>query len=427
MGITELLQAYVLWFAMFNPNKRCVYISIKLSVSQDFIRGLLRKYEGMPDYLKVPLLKETTTHLIFANGSEIIALAATKDAGRAARCSLLVIDEAAIQRYADEIWGSAQPSLSTGGRAIINSTALGMGNFFHKTWVESEQGLNGIKAKRLYWNEHPERDKAWYNKQLLELGAKRVAQEVDCSFLQSGWTVFDLEDIREIDDRLQKQIPVFTQTFGADAKLIQYFVYDPTKAYFLGADLSTGRSRDYSSFSLYDHHGKEYACFKGKMSVDVFTDLCLTWCSKFGNAIFAPEVNNVGNGAVLRAQAQGYQRLYYHNPLVKKKGQHNVTQNEDVFPGWNTNGSTRKLIITRFEDDLRAGNIEINNPFMVQEAYTFIYDSNNRPVAMGKGRDNWVNSENSFGDGYTDDALFGEFITNFVRQAPQRHVGGIGY
>ena len=43
--------------------------------------------------------------------------------------SLLVIDEAAIVRWASAIWAAAFPTLSTGGSAIINSTPYGMGNF----------------------------------------------------------------------------------------------------------------------------------------------------------------------------------------------------------------------------------------------------------------------------------------------------------
>lgn len=49
----------------------------------------------------------------------------------------------------EEIWLSAQYTLSTGGRAIVLSTPNGVGNFFHKTWVEAEEGKNQFKTIRL--------------------------------------------------------------------------------------------------------------------------------------------------------------------------------------------------------------------------------------------------------------------------------------
>ena len=52
--------------------------------------------------------------------------------GRSEALSMLIIDEGdsskVLMRY-----GSAQSTLSTGGKAIVLSTPNGVGNFFHKT------------------------------------------------------------------------------------------------------------------------------------------------------------------------------------------------------------------------------------------------------------------------------------------------------
>ena len=64
----------------------------------------------------------------------------------------MILDEAAFIEGADEIWTSAQATLSTtGGQAVLISTANGMGNFFHKTWVDSEAGENDFNRTLLDW------------------------------------------------------------------------------------------------------------------------------------------------------------------------------------------------------------------------------------------------------------------------------------
>ena len=59
----------------------------------------------------------------------------------------------------------------------------------------------------------------------------------------------------------------------------------------------------------------------------------------------------------------------------------------------------------------------IGNKFFIQEAYTFIYDERNRPVAMGKhsrgsDEEDILDDENT----YTDDSILAESITNFIRK-----------
>ena len=101
------------------------------------------------------------------------------------------VDEAAFIRDIDEIWLSAQSTLSTGGSAIVLSTPNGVGNWFHKMWVEGENGSNGFNCINLHWTVHPERNQAWRDEQTRILGIKGAAQECDCDFTTSGNTVID--------------------------------------------------------------------------------------------------------------------------------------------------------------------------------------------------------------------------------------------
>lgn len=76
----------------------------------------------------------------------------------------------------EDTMAAAIPTLSTGGHVMLLSTPNGMGNFFHKTWVNAEMGLNSYVPIRLPWHVHPERDQKWRDQQEADLG-KRIADQ----------------------------------------------------------------------------------------------------------------------------------------------------------------------------------------------------------------------------------------------------------
>lgn len=83
------------------------------------------------------LIKENERVTTNAIGSKITSLAAGKEAGRSFSCTHLIIDEAAFQQYADEIWQASSPALSrTGGRATVISTPKGRANLFAKIFED---------------------------------------------------------------------------------------------------------------------------------------------------------------------------------------------------------------------------------------------------------------------------------------------------
>lgn len=70
-----------------------------------------------------------------------------------------------------------------------HQTPNGVGNFFHKTWVEAEEEKNGFNTIKLHWTVHPERDQEWRDEQDRLLGPKMAAQECDCLWGDSMITV----------------------------------------------------------------------------------------------------------------------------------------------------------------------------------------------------------------------------------------------
>nr|UWG12693.1 MAG: Terminase [Bacteriophage sp.] len=295
---------------------------------------------------------------------------------------------------------------------INKNTPYGVGNFYHSTWVDAIAGGNPFNPIRLYWQMHPERDENWYKQMASALGPKRTAQEIDGDFLSSGNTVFDLADIKAIEDCLG-DYPVIKKRFNGQYR--QYLEPQSDKEYFIGADVSTGRASDYSAFTCMDKQGEEQAVYKGRMPLDKYARLLGDTGQLYNWATLAPESNDVGMAVTSKLQDEGYPKLYYYQKMLKKKGK--SRPEVDKSPGWLTTQKNRSVIIENLEQDIREENAIIKDPFFVQEAYTFIYDGLGRPVAMGKHRAN--NSAVDIdleGDVYSDDSIFGKAICNHIRK-----------
>lgn len=295
---------------------------------------------------------------------------------------------------------------------INKNTPYGVGNFYHSTWVDAIAGGNPFNPIRLYWQMHPERDINWYNQMSSALGAKRTAQEIDGDFLSSGNTVFDLADIKAIEDCLS-DYPVIKKRFNGQYR--QFCEPESDKEYFIGADVATGRASDYSSFTCMDKLGEEQAIYKGRMAVGAYAKLLGDTGQLYNWATIAPESNDVGLAVTSKLQDEGYPKLYYYQKMLKKKGKSRPEM--DQSPGWLTTQKNRSVIIENLEEDIRNDNVIIKDPFFVQEAYTFIYDGLGRPVAMGKHRaNNSAVDVDLEGDVYSDDDIFGKAICNHIRK-----------
>lgn len=416
-GITELISLYCLWLTMYHPNKKVNIISIKDTTAKKVLKKIKFMYKNLPWYLQTPIINGrageygSASMIEFSNGSFIESIPTSSEAGRSESLSLLVIDEAAIVRWASQIWAAALPTISTGGSAIINSTPFGLSNWYHSTWVDAIAGGNGFNAIRLYWKMHPERDDKWYDQMSRALGPKRTAQEIDGDFLGSGNSVFDLVDIKAIEDCLPDYPPLKKRFNG---QYLQFTEPDLNTEYFIGADVATGRASDYSSFTCMDKNGEEQVVYKGRMPVDKYARLLGDTGTLYNNAVIAPESNDIGLAVTSFLQTEGYPKLYYYQKMVRKKCK--SRPEVDKSPGWLTTNKNRSVIIDGLENDVRNEVVTIKDPFFVHEAYTFVYDSLGRPVAMGKHKTNQSGIEDIETEVYADDDIMGKAICNHIRK-----------
>ena len=203
-GKTTTAAGYLLWRGMFVPDSIILIAAHKYSGAQEIMQRIRYAYELCPDHIRAGVTSYNKGSIEFENGSRIIAQATTENTGRGLSISLLYADEFAFVRptIAREFWTSISPTLATGGQAIITSTPNSDEDQFADLWRmankcfdkygnETELGINGFKAYRAYWQDHPDRDEQWKAEELGRIGEERFRREHECEFIINDETLID--------------------------------------------------------------------------------------------------------------------------------------------------------------------------------------------------------------------------------------------
>lgn len=378
MGISTLVAAYSLWLMVFHNDKNILCISITQETSKEIVTRVRFANDNLPSWLKVQCVEDNRLSLRLKNGSQIKAASSSGTAGRSAAISLLCIDECAFIDGVEEIWLSSQYTLSTGGRAILLSTPNGVGNFFHKTWVDAESGKNNFNTIRLPWNLHPERDQEWRDRQTMLSGVKGSAQECDCDFSTSGNQVVHI-DLLEFQKQTYIKDPI--EKRGVDQELWIWERPDYSKNYILMADCARGDGADFSSFHVFDTENVEQVAeYKGKMTTKDYGNFLVTVATEYNNAMLVVENNNIGWATIQQIIDRGYDNLFY------KEMDLNVVESEKQFtnkinrlekksvPGFTTTSKNRPLMISKLETYFREKSITIKSVRLYDELSVFIWN-----------------------------------------------------
>lgn len=413
MGISTLVAAYSLWLMIFNKDKNILLISLKQEDAKEVITKVRFANENLPTWLKIKCLEDNRLSLKFANGSGIKAASTTKKSGVGQALSLLIIDEAGLIDEAEDLWTSAQPTLSTGGNAIILSTPRGVGNWFHKMWVGAEEGgdqakkvgKNGFHPIKLPWHLHPERDQNWREIEGAKQGnPKKAAQEFDCDFLATGDNVVDLAII-EFYKKNKRMDP--TEITGIDKGLWKWQYPDYSHTYIVCADVARGDGADFSAAHVIDittPTPTQVAEYKGQMGTKDFGNFLVALATDYNNALLIIERENIGWSTIQTVIDREYKNLFYSSADLKyvdvQRQLSNKYDSEEkkIVPGFSTNIKTRPLVISHLEHFFREKAIDIFSTRTLAELETFIWkngkaqamDSYNDDLVMALGIGLWV-------------------------------------
>ena len=408
LGISTITAGYSLWLMTFHQDKIVLVIATKQEVAKNLVTKIRVMHANSPSWLKQKCVEDNKLNLIYMNGSQVKAVSSGPEAARSEALSLLILDEAAFIDKIDDIWTASQQTLTTGGSCIALSTPNGVGNWFHKTWVEAEEGRGLFNDIKLHWTVHPDRNDDWRVEQDSLLGVQNAAQECDCDFITSGTSVIDARILEEcnksmVEDPVEKR--------GADSNLWIWKQPDYTRTYVVTADVGRGDSKDFSAFHIIDVESVEQVAeYKGKIPTKDFGNMLVSISTEYNDALLIIENNNIGWATIQQVIDRDYPNLFYTSKDLRYIDiAHQMTNryrntDRNMVAGFSTTMKTRPLIIAKLEEYFRDKSVTVHSKRLIDELFTFIY-LNNRAEAMR---------------GYNDDLVMSFAIGLWVRDTALR-------
>jgi hypothetical protein len=431
-GVSTVTAAWAsmkLSFAKKNKPEKVLIIANKLDTSLE-MANKIRAFVGQwPSWVGVDFAveKNSQKHYKLNNGSEVKAVATSKDALRGFTPTILVFDEAAFIEADSDFWAACMASLSTGGKVIVVSTPNGYDPIYYEIYDQALRNMNDFKISEMYWYRDPrytkdlylvktedmihyllnkeeysekdilswahipayERDykelrdlmdqgykpcSSWFEAMVkkLKYDKRKVSQELECNFLGSGDNVFDsrmLQTIRENSITEPKNKMMGNALWIWKEPVVGH-------KYIMGVDVSRGDSEDFSSFQIIDFDEREQVAeYVGKLPPDTMAEICYKWANMYSCFIVIDITGGMGVSTSRKLQEMGYKDLYVDGVDTANKWKYDAKAHEKI-PGINFNNK-RVQIIASFEEGMRHG-FRIYSSRLFNEMNTFIY-INGRP------------------------------------------------
>jgi hypothetical protein len=452
-GVSTTTAAYIAVKSAFgdpdNPHKVLI-LANKQTLAQEFLKKIKEFLDQIPywvwgleegqDYLEI----NSKGHLkLKSNGCEIRAVATSKDALRGFTPTFLVMDEAAFIDNGSEVFGAALASLGTGGKISLISTPNGMDPLYYKTYdgakkkdnnfnivemkwyqdVRYNRGLywrrgederiecNTLDRTRLRWEYLEniyETDEStieyyevmvkdgwkplspWYDEMSADMGdAKKIAQELDVSFIGSGGNVVEDEFIT-----FHEENNVRDPEFVAELEKVMWIWKKPEVGhkYIMGVDVSRGDGKDSSTIVILDFNNLEQVAeFQYKLPPDLLAEIVYKYGNMYNAYTIIDITGGMGVATVLKLIEMDYKFLHYDDPksrkLTEKYSKIKFKEGEKI-PGFNV-GNSRLQMVSELEEHVRENKTIIRSQRMISELRTFVY-RNGRPDHMDSYHDDII-------------------------------------
>lgn len=351
--------AYLLWYALFNPEKTVAILANKGQTAGEMLSRITLMLENIPFFIQPGSKAVNKRSLEFSNNSRIIASATSGNSIRGMSVNLLYLDEFAFVERASEFYTSTYPVVSAGKdtKVIVTSTANGIGNQFHKIWEGAVQGINEFSSFRVDWWDVPGRDDEWKQQTIANTSQLQFDQEFGNTFFGTGDTLVNADTLLG----LRAKPPVRTMEGGL-LKIYEEPIKDHD--YVMTVDVSKGRGQDYSTFTLIDISSrpfKQVAVYRNNtISPLLFPNIIYKFAKPYNEAYVVVESND--QGAVV---CNGlYHDLEYENVHVESSVKANAI-------GIEINRKTKRLGCSAIKDILEEKRLTINDEQTILEISTF--------------------------------------------------------
>jgi hypothetical protein len=367
IGISWLLAALALWYALFTPNANIIIFSKRQVESVAMKERAKFIWRYLPEWMQQPIGKDNDELLTFpAMESKIQSFPSTPGAGRSETATLAIMDEWAYVEYAREIYTGVLPTVEH-TKLVGVSTANGTGgllpdgsygNLFADTYWKAKQGKNQFVPVFIPYDVVPGRDEDWWARQKKDMPSYLALQEYPKheadAFVVSGTCMFDIDALRGM--------PVMDMVPSLDTPEI-YKPYDPLHTYSAGVDTALGvAGGDFNVIQIIDETtGDQAAKFRSRMPVEQFNEIAYELITQYGK----PKV-------IVDELPQG--RLLIKYLMDKRYPKYLIYHRTKNVPGWHTTEPNRKQIFQELEIAIRTKALKIHSLNTVEECLAFGYN-----------------------------------------------------
>lgn len=398
-GKSTSAAGYLLWYAMFVPDSTILIAAHKYLGAQEIMQRIRYAYELCPNHIRAGATSYNKGSIEFENGSRIVSQTTTENTGRGMSITLLYLDEFAFVRptIATEFWTSITPTLSTGGKAIITSTPNSDEDQFALIWKGANKtqdefgnenpngvGINGFKAYRAFWREHPDRDDAWAAEQRAQLGEERFRREMDCEFVINDETLISpikLLELEGIDpSRKTGQVRWYKNPVQ-------------NRKYIVALDPSLGTGGDPAAIQVFEaetteqvaewRHNKTDVPTQVRILVDIIKELNAVVKDE-KSVYYSVENNTLGEAALISINEYGEQNIpgYFlsDNSVTGSNGR-------KWRKGFNTTNKSKLTACNKLKILIESGRMKINSKPLISELKSFVANGTSYAAKIGETDD----------------------------------------
>lgn len=405
-GISTIMQQLNIWHINFYPSVYHLVVSQADREAKKYLNDAKTSWQLIPAPLKARKLSSNVHELwVSVVGkaeykSGIQALPPTTDAGRSYAPNLIILDEMAMYRNADEVYTAISMSVAGGGITVIISTPKGVGNLFHRLWTAAKESLlvhvkkpedqeakSAFRPVVIHWSQMPHEEfkrrgfsdaLSWYKHMRAKVaqrgGERAVAQELDLSFLTSGNTINPKLIQKLIDNSIEMSKDLEPRTLSNGLVIVQPPIKDVK--YVLGIDTSEGIGEDYQFFHIHRaDNGQIVGYFASNTtSIGQFASIVRETGKLYNNAYLMIERNNHGHVLLSKFIEDGL----YPEHLVFNR--YDVTKFKFMsgYKGWQSSQTSRNYLITSLFSWLDEMADSIHLPLLTAEEFKTFVNNNGK-------------------------------------------------
>lgn len=233
----------------------------------------------------------------------------------------------------------------------------------------------GLSDEQLYWRRYTIANECRGSVDVFQQEHPATPEE---AFLGTGRPVFDNQKLQAWRDAAPKpkvRYEIHNGHFVAhpEGRFVVWEEPNPSGDYIIAADVAEGLAKgDFSVADVIDHRtGKQVAQWHGKCDPDEFGIILLAIGRRYNTAWIAPERNNHGLMTVTILVNENYPKVYCEfvpEPPGKPRKRY----------GWQTNSTTRPLILDNLVREVREGITGIQCAQTFEEMMSFKIQDNGK-------------------------------------------------